>query len=225
MIVSGLDNTQICVGDIFHVASGESTLILQVTSPRKPCSYVDRKNGSPYGMKGLRRYALSHGLAGWFVRVLHGGEISDGMKLVRVENPHPKWTLEYVSRTLYGEGDRQHFLVCWAQWTRSKQELAELCALPAFGWYEWKAEAQRLLDRWGGGDVMVEPKKEDAPVQVAPSFFSDSVQVVSSRYTLPLSPTHLQSLCSHWVAVTVIGLAWLTIGLTVVTQDFQQEDP
>ena len=94
--------------------------------------------GSPFGMKGLKRYTMTKGMAGWFVRVLQDGELEDGMELKRVEHPYPKWNLEYVSRALYAEGDHRHMLMGWAQWARSKRELAELCALPALGWYEYR---------------------------------------------------------------------------------------
>ena len=157
LIVSGLNHTSICIGDVFVVQQDYRTvarnnhpllLKLQVTSPRLPCAMVDKRSGSPYGSKGLKRYTMTHGLAGWFVRVLQAGDILEGMELVRVEQPHPKWTLEYISNTLYGQGDRKHMLTCRAQWTRSKAELEELCALEELGWMDWKAEAQRLLDEW-----------------------------------------------------------------------------
>jgi hypothetical protein len=84
------------------------------------------------------------------------------MELVRVASPHPKWTLEYISLTLYGEGDRKDMMRGTAQWVREKEELVELCALEQLGWYEWKAEAQRLLDQWGGSDVtIVNPQGDD----------------------------------------------------------------
>lgn len=225
MIVSGLDNTQVCVGDIFEVQGGDSKLRLQVTSPRKPCSLVDRKNGAPYGSNGLRRYTLSHGLAGWFVRVLESGNVREGMKLIRVENPHPKWTLEYVSKTLYAEGDRQHFLMCWAKWARAKEELEELCSLPAFGWYEWKAEAQWLLDRWGQEDILAKSDNTDVNDQLvsSPSSFAASsiapFKLLPSLHLGSLLPSHLHSQFSHWMAVAIFGLAWIAVGLTVVVQD------
>lgn len=71
-----------------------------------------------------------------FVRVLRKGHLEDGMELIRVEHPHPKWNMEYVSTALYAEGDKKHMLMTWAQWARSKEELEELCALPAFGWHD-----------------------------------------------------------------------------------------
>jgi MOSC domain-containing protein YiiM len=224
MIVSGLDNTQICVGDIFRVPNGESSLKLQVSSPRLPCCNVDMRNGSPYGANGLRRFTMSHGLAGWFVRVLKGGMIREGMTLVRSENPHPKWTLEYVSRTLYAEGDRSHYLMCRAQWARSRQELEELCALEALGWFEWKAEAQWLLDRWGREDVMVKQQKIDTAKRLGSITPSNPAWISSSLHTSRLLTIHLHNRCSHWVAVAFLGLAWLTYGISIVVEIYRNEE-
>jgi MOSC domain-containing protein YiiM len=224
MIVSGLDSTQICIGDVFAVPNNDSSLKLQVSSPRVPCSHVDIRNGSPYGSNGLRRFTLSHALAGWFVRILEGGKIREGMKLVRIENPHPKWTLEYISRTLYAESDRTRYLMCKAQWARSREELEELCALESLGWFEWKAEAQWLLDRWGRKDVMVKQDKLDAAEQVGSSISSNPAWITSVLHTRPTLATHIHSRCSHWVAVALIGLACLTIGISGVVEDYPSEE-
>lgn len=224
MIVSGLDNDEICIGDVFEVQGDDSSLKLQVSSPRLPCSHVDKKNGAKFGMEGLRRYTMSEGLAGWFVRVLEPGTIQDGTKLVRTQNPHPKWTLRYVSHALYAEGDRKHFLMGWAQWARSKEELAELCSLPAFGWHEWKAEAQWLLDRWGQKGVMVEPEmRVFTPPSATISSSSKSTRLVlgssDSFYTARIVPSHLRKRFSYMIAAAIFGLAWLTLGLTLVTHE------
>lgn len=42
LVVSGLEQTAICIGDVFESASGVK---LQVTSPRLPCAYIDKRNG------------------------------------------------------------------------------------------------------------------------------------------------------------------------------------
>ena len=42
LVVSGLEQTAICIGDVFESENGVK---LQVTSPRLPCAYVDKRNG------------------------------------------------------------------------------------------------------------------------------------------------------------------------------------
>ena len=165
-------------------------------------------------MKGLKRYTMTKGMAGWFVRVLQDGELEDGMELKRVEHPYPKWNLEYVSRALYAEGDHRHMLMGWAQWARSKRELAELCALPALGWYEWKAEAQWLLDRWGRHDVVVKkPYNKNqvvVPQYAMPSIVSVPMHSVEGMVqALQKFPSHLERAYTQFMAFAIVTLAWL----------------
>ena len=146
VIVKGIVAKDIAVGDIFEVEGGHSPLRVEVSSPRLPCSYVDKRNGSPFGMKGVKRYTMTEGLAGWFTRVLVPGELRDGMRLVRMAHPHPKWTLPEISRALYGEGPKRRQMLGYPYWSRSREELQELCNLKALGRTEWKNEAKWILD-------------------------------------------------------------------------------
>ena len=43
LIVSGLEQTAICIGDVFESENG---VRLEVSSPRLPCAYVDKRNGT-----------------------------------------------------------------------------------------------------------------------------------------------------------------------------------
>jgi hypothetical protein len=142
VIVSGMHASEISIGDIFQFGS----LKLEITSPRLCCAWVDKRNGSPFGMKGIKRYCNVNGLGGFFARVLQAGELSEGSKLVRTQNPHPKWTLPYISQSLYGEGPSAKMAAGWPYWVKSKRELEELCAVEQLGRYEWKDEAQYILD-------------------------------------------------------------------------------
>ena len=163
VIVKGISAKDIAIGDIFEVEVGHSSLKVEVSSPRLPCSYVDKRNGSPFGMKGVKRYTMTEGLAGWFTRVLVPGELRDGMHLVRTAHPQPKWTLPEISRALYGEGPKRRQMLGYPYWNRSKEELQELCNLKALGRVEWKDEAMWILD---GNDSDYEEdqrkKKEEA---------------------------------------------------------------
>ena len=97
VIVSGCSSSDISIGDIFEVKGGWSTLKIEVTSPRLPCVLVHKRNGSLCGMKGVKQYASTYGLVGWFTRVLEASDLENGMVLVRTSSPHLKWTLEYIS--------------------------------------------------------------------------------------------------------------------------------
>jgi hypothetical protein len=148
ILVQGCDSSQIAVGDVFEVKGRLSPLKIEVTSPRMCCAWVDKKFGSPFGLHGVKRYCTVYGLGGWFARVLVAGELRDGMKLIRTAHPHPKWTLTYISHALYGEGPKKHQLMGRAYWNRDIKELKELCGLKQLGRYEWKEEAEYILEHW-----------------------------------------------------------------------------
>jgi len=148
IIVSGLQASQICIGDIFEVEAGKSTLRLEVTSPRTVCAWVDKRVASPYGLKGIKRYCNKRGLGGWFARVLTSGELRHGMKLIRTSRPHPKWNLEYISFAMLGEGPTRYLASAWTYWVREKGELEELVNLKQLGNFEWKDEATWMLNHF-----------------------------------------------------------------------------
>lgn len=146
IIVQGATPSDISIGDVFKVEG--STLKVQVTSPRKPCGMLDKRNNVPFGKKGVRVFTASKGLAGWFTRVLVGGEIRDGMTFVRVSHPHPKWTLENISKAVFGgEGDVRDLGMVRAGWGRSEQDLQELLSMEALGDYEWKKDLRKVYEK------------------------------------------------------------------------------
>ena len=147
VIVKGLDSSQLAVGDVFEVEDNLSSLVVEITSPRKPCYFVNKRNGTPNGSKGMLRHTLSTGQAGWFTKVLVAGELCDGMRLVRTKHPNPKWTLAYLSKVLYAEGSKTALLACRAEWSRETEELEELVNLKQLGEYEWKMNARDLLEK------------------------------------------------------------------------------
>lgn len=118
VLVSGEGNARtLCIGDVLMVRPGrrsaddiradisrqeESALLLQVTSPRRPCSKVDLTFGRTWGRDGVRAYVARTGAAGWFVKILRPGELCDGDELAVVERPNPSWPLRRVASLLYG---------------------------------------------------------------------------------------------------------------------------
>lgn len=147
IIVKGIDINSISIGDIFEIEGSMSNLKLEVTSPRKPCVKIDKKHKSSYGLKGLRRYCLTNSLAGWFCRVLQEGTLDTNCRLIRTSCPHPKWTLTYLSKCLYGGGDFRVQARCLASWSIDKNVLQELCNIPQLAMCEWKEEALALLEK------------------------------------------------------------------------------
>mmetsp|Transcript_20450 Transcript_20450/g.58704 ORF Transcript_20450/g.58704 Transcript_20450/m.58704 type:complete len:401 (+) Transcript_20450:91-1293(+) len=138
----------LCIGDVLEVQNGESTLKLEISSPRRCCVRVNKKHNSSYGMDGVRRYCNITGLGGIFARVLEEGELKEGMSFVRTANPLPKWTLEELSKSLYGEAPRDFAMKNWAYWSRSEEELEEVYSLEQLGYLEWKDEVEYILEHW-----------------------------------------------------------------------------
>eukprot|EP00588_Corethron_pennatum_P032199 CAMPEP_0194342678 /NCGR_PEP_ID=MMETSP0171-20130528/93715_1 /TAXON_ID=218684 /ORGANISM="Corethron pennatum, Strain L29A3" /LENGTH=640 /DNA_ID=CAMNT_0039108533 /DNA_START=41 /DNA_END=1959 /DNA_ORIENTATION=+ len=164
ILVSGCDISRLCVGDVFKIADGLSTLVVEVTCPRRSCYHVDLRYGTPKGLKGMKRHTTANGLGGWFVRVVHEGELCDNMRFVRVSNPHPKWTVPYISKVLYDEGSVMQKAMHKAHWVRGREELEELVAIPQLAGYEWKDEAKILLKKMrgdGGNDGSKKNGKEE----------------------------------------------------------------
>lgn len=152
VIVSGIDTSDLAIGDIFEIEGGHSPLVVEITAPRKPCTWMNRKHGTVNGGKGIQHYSHKRNIAGWFARVLVAGELSEEMKFIRKKHPNPKWTLSYIHLALYGEGDKIETKRNQSSWNRSREELDELIALPQLGEFEWKVEGRKQLLKIDGID-------------------------------------------------------------------------
>ena len=140
IVVSGLDSNNICIGDKFKIKGDHSNLIIQVSSPRKPCYKIDKKHKSVYGLKGLKRYSLTNGLAGWFCRVISEGIISENDTLELINRAHPDWSLTKISKMIYGNGNYKVQSACKVEWVDSIDELDKLINSDELAYCEWKEE-------------------------------------------------------------------------------------
>jgi MOSC domain-containing protein YiiM len=211
VIVQGCDSRQLSIGDIFEVEGNLSPLVVEVTCPRKPCHYVDKRHGSELGSNGMKRYALTNSLSGWFCRVLKGGELRDGMKLIRTKHPHPKWTLAYTSAALYSGGSKLDLAMCRAHWRRSKDELQELVSIPQLSPYEWKDEAMKLLDKWEDGSC----NEEKGGVNLSTSFRKQIFAFVEvKRDNKIVGSIDIFPITAWTISLMCIFVATLAIGAT-----------
>ncbi len=135
-----------CVGDVFELraSDGSVRVRLAVTSPRRPCSAVDRRHGKRFVAGGVRHCCLGSGLAGIFLRVLSPGVVTRGDTLVLVERPHPTWTMRRVSDLLYGAPEFSGRSV--AKWRGTVEELHELAEVAELGWCEYREEVVAIRD-------------------------------------------------------------------------------
>ncbi len=72
--ISGLDESDICLGDVYQI--GEA--LVEVCQPREPCY----KLGIKFGDQNVLSEFIAHGYPGLYVRVLQEGKVSAGDKLI-----------------------------------------------------------------------------------------------------------------------------------------------
>ncbi|HEY2030184.1 MAG TPA: MOSC domain-containing protein [Myxococcales bacterium] len=88
--VEGADEHSVCIGDVWRVGSA----VLQVASPRKPCSKISRFWQKPE----LLKLVVQSGRTGFYFRVLEEGVIEAGDEVVIADRPHPEWPVLRVFR-------------------------------------------------------------------------------------------------------------------------------
>jgi MOSC domain-containing protein YiiM/ketosteroid isomerase-like protein len=79
----GLDEATICIGDVLIVGTAR----LQVTQPRQPCFKLGLRFDDPR----LARAMISHGLSGWYARVLDPGTVEANAPIRLFDRPNPEW--------------------------------------------------------------------------------------------------------------------------------------
>lgn len=91
--VSGLDESSVCIGDIFEVGQA----LVEVSQPRSPCWKLARR----WGEKQLALWVQQTGFSGWYLRVLEEGEVACGQALRLRERPNPEWTILRANAVRY----------------------------------------------------------------------------------------------------------------------------
>ena len=94
LVSSSANESSICIGDVLSI--GEEVLV-QVSEPRGPCFKLNHR----FGVKNLSRLSQDLGRTGWYYRVIRGGVIQQGDRIVLLERSHPKWTIANVQKYLY----------------------------------------------------------------------------------------------------------------------------
>jgi MOSC domain-containing protein YiiM len=94
LTVSGLDESDLCVGDIHAIGSA----LLQACQPRQPCFKFALRHDNILLPKAMVR----SGFSGWYLRVIRPGAISAGDAVMLAERPHPDFSfarlVEIVNR-------------------------------------------------------------------------------------------------------------------------------
>lgn len=95
--VMGLDEANVCIGDIYEV--GEA--LVQVSQPRQPCWKPARR----YKILDFALRIQKSGRTGWYFRVVKEGMVKqhDTMKLI--ERPYPEWTIARCNEVMHEKKD------------------------------------------------------------------------------------------------------------------------
>ena len=83
--VDGAAESTVCIGDVWRAG----TAVLQVASPRKPCSKISAFWQRPDLLKQVEQ----RGRIGWYLRVLEEGTLAAGDEITLADRPHPDWTV------------------------------------------------------------------------------------------------------------------------------------
>jgi len=84
--ISGLDEENVCLGDIYKI--GEA--LIQISQPRQPCWKINVALQD----KNMLKNVLHEGRTGWYYRVIKEGYLQKGMLLTLKERPNPKWSVK-----------------------------------------------------------------------------------------------------------------------------------
>ncbi len=102
---SGIDETTVCIGDIYRLG----TALVQVSQPRRPCWKIDAR----YGLAGITAFINESGLTGWYYRVLEEGTAAAGDAFALEERLPGAISLDFL----------------WTSWHRHRPDAERLRAI------------------------------------------------------------------------------------------------
>ena len=98
----GMNERNVCIGDIYQVGDQNEGVRLQVSLPRQPCFKLNHR----FSLKGFAPQTWKKSRTGWYYRVLKEGYMSVGDNMVLVERKYPQWTIERIQE--YMNRDPKH---------------------------------------------------------------------------------------------------------------------
>ena len=100
--VSGLDETQLLIGNIYKV--GEA--LVQITQPREPCY----KFGVKFGTQKVLKQFIEHGYPGTYLRVLEEGYVTKGDDFILIEEAKNSLSIHQFFNLLFAKNKDQTLL-------------------------------------------------------------------------------------------------------------------
>lgn len=100
LTVSGLDEHQVCIGDVLRVGGA----VLQVSLPRNPCYRLAAR----HGVRELPLWFERSGRTGFYLRILQEGPVRAADRIDLADRLHPHATLAEANRLMHRDKhDRQ----------------------------------------------------------------------------------------------------------------------
>jgi len=98
--IHGLHETAVCIGDICKIGDA----VLQVTSPRTPCY----KLAARHALKDLPARMITATRTGFYLRVLHPGNLAQGDRITVIERAENSLTVQRVMQLGYARPVEPH---------------------------------------------------------------------------------------------------------------------
>lgn len=102
LTISGLDETQINIGDIYKIGNA----LVKITQPREPCY----KFGVKFGSQGVLKQFIAHGRPGTYVSVLEEGTVKIGDNVTLIESAKNSLTITQYFELLFAKDKNQELL-------------------------------------------------------------------------------------------------------------------
>ena len=93
LTVSGLLETNVCMGDVLEVGEAE----LEVASPRGPCANISRRWDAAWLLERVKNERRT----GWYLRVRRQGRVQRGDAVRVIARPCPEWSVDRLLRLRY----------------------------------------------------------------------------------------------------------------------------
>ena len=135
--VSDLNIDNIFIGDIWCT---KNNVLLQVTSPRKPCSRWTKK----YNNSSIRHFILKNTYGGVFFKVLKEGFIYQNDYIYLKQRIQNKWSIKLIGEKCCSKAGTN--IDDSFQWCGTDNELEELYNLEQLANREWKEEIDNLYE-------------------------------------------------------------------------------
>jgi MOSC domain-containing protein YiiM len=91
--IAGLSESTVCLGDSWQIGDA----VVQVSQARQPCWKISRR----WRVPDFALRVQQTGRTGWYLRVLHEGEIAAGLDITLLERPHPDWTIARCNEVMH----------------------------------------------------------------------------------------------------------------------------